>query len=160
MELRIGLKRGVCLIVASAILCAAVAIVGNLDMQRKNVAVSAAVEAENPIDRFRTERQQLRSMQKAQLNDIIHDGATDTDTADLARRQMLEILEHEEAELTIEGILSMRGFKNPVATVHNGSVNILIESELITKQESSVILELVCRETGAMSSDIKIIPIN
>ena len=112
------------------------------------------------LEKFRTERQQLRAMQKAQLNDIAHDAGADDETAALARRQLIEICAAEEQELTIEGILAARGFQDPIVTVHSGSVNVLIRAEMLTKQESCVILDLVCRETGATSGDIKIIPIN
>lgn len=158
---KISAKSALKMILLSVMLCFGVAVVGNLDMAKQAVEASAPVQQESrPIERFRTERQQLRAMQKAQLNDIIHDASTDAETADMARRQLLTLCDAEEKELTIEGVLAMRGFQNPVVTVHTGSVNVIIEAELVTKQESSVILDFVSRETGAMAGDIKIIPIN
>ena len=32
--------------------------------------------------------------------------------------------------------------------------------QVITRQESAAILELVCRETGAQAGNVKIIPVN
>lgn len=159
--MKISAKSALKMILLSVMLCFGVAVVGNLDMAKRAVEACTPVQQEDrPIERFRTERQQLRAMQKAQLNDIIHDASTDTETADMARRQLLTLCDAEEKELTIEGVLAMRGFQNPVVTVHAGSVNVIIEAELVTRQESSVILDFVCRETGAMAGDIKIIPIN
>lgn len=159
--MKISAKSALKMILLSVMLFFGVAVVGNLDMAKRAVEASTPVQQEDrPIERFRTERQQLRAMQKAQLNDIIHDASTDAETADMARRQLLTLCDAEEKELTIEGVLAMRGFQNPVVTVHAGSVNVIIEAELVTKQESSVILDFVSRETGAMAGDIKIIPIN
>lgn len=115
---------------------------------------------ETPIDAYKTAREQLRSMQKAQLNDIAHGADTDAELAAMAQRQLLDLCKREEQELNLEGILQMRGFSKPVAIVQDHSVNILIQTDLITQQDSRVILDLVCRETGISSGNVKIIPIN
>lgn len=158
MELRISAKTAVILILTAALICT-VALLAEKENETKYVQTSSLYETD-PIESFRTEREQLRAMQKAQLNDIAHDSAADAETAELARRQLIDLCACEEQELTIEGILSMRGFENPVVTVHNGSVNVLVSGKTLTQQQTSVILDLVCRETGAMSGDIKIIPVN
>lgn len=127
-----------------------------------NAAAVSGISREevNPIHEFKTLRQQLRSMQKAQLNDVAHSAQSDEELAAMAQRQLLLLCEREEDELTLEGILKIRGWKDPIVTVHEESVNVLVQAEMITQQESSVILELVCRETGIQSGNVKIIPIN
>ena len=125
-----------------------------------SVSADAYVQPENSTpEQFRTERQQLRSMQKAQLNEIIFSGA-DADTVDLAQRQLMDILTREEQENTLEGLLEIRGFQDAVVSVHRDSVSVLICADVLTQQESGVILDLVCRETGFLSGNIKIIPVN
>lgn len=109
---------------------------------------------------FKTLRQQLRGMEKAQLNDVVHDSETEHEIAQMARRQLLELCTREEQELTLEGVLSLRGYRDPVVTVHAESVNVILQCPSVSKQESSVILELVCRETGVQAGNVKIIPIN
>ena len=121
--------------------------------------VNAAVQ-EDAVTAFRTEREQLRAMQKAQLNEIVHGDGTEAEIAALAQRQLMELCSREEHELTLEGLLTLRGFDDPVVTVQSDSVNVLLRSELVTQQECSVILDLVCRETGVQSGNVKIIPIN
>lgn len=136
---------------------------GLQDMQR-NVAVHSEQisldEEADPIEEFRTTRQQLRAMQKAQLNDVAHDADTDAELAAMAKRQLLRLCEREEQELTLEGVLQLRGWEGAVVTVHENCVNVLLPAQTLTQQESSVIMELVCRETGIMSGNVKIIPIN
>ena len=122
--------------------------------------VIAPASEEDAVTVFRTEREQLRAMQKAQLNEIVHDDATEAEIAALAQRQLMELCSREEHELTLEGLLTLRGFDDPVITVQSDSVNVLLRRELITQQECSIILDLVCRETGVQSGNVKIIPIN
>lgn len=122
--------------------------------------VNAAVQEEDAVAAFRTEREQLRAMQKAQLNEIVHGDGSEPEIAALAQRQLMELCSREEHELTLEGLLTLRGFDDPVVTVQSDSVNVLLRAEFVTQQECSVILDLVCRETGVQSGNVKIIPIN
>lgn len=123
-------------------------------------SVEVKMKIEDSILQFRTARQQLRSMEKAQLNSVAHDTDSDEDLQAMAKRQLLRLCEREEKELTLEGLLELRGWGKNVVTVGEDSVNVLIATDLITQHESSVILEMVCRETGVMSGNVKIIPIN
>ena len=122
--------------------------------------VNAAVQEEDAVAAFRTEREQLRAMQKAQLNEIVHGDGSEPEIAARAQRQLMELCSREEHELTLEGLLTLRGFDDPVVTVQSDSVNVLLRAELVTQKECSVILDLVCRETGVQSGNVKIIPIN
>ena len=120
----------------------------------------APVTEVDAVVAFRTEREQLRAMQKAQLNEIMHDEAAEAEITALAQRRLMELCSREEHEMTLEGLLALRGFDNPVVTVQSDSVNVLLRAELVTQKECSVILDLVCRETGVQSGNVKIIPIN
>ena len=112
------------------------------------------------LDAFRTERQQLRQMQLNQLSEMIHAEDTEPEITVLARERQLELMDWSEKETTLEGVLKIRGFKDAVATVHEDSANIIIRAETVSKQEAAVILELVTRETGISSGNVKIIPVN
>lgn len=124
------------------------------------VVAEASTGEEDAIATFRLEREQLRAMQKAQLNEIIHSDASEAEIAALAQRQLMEICSREEHELTLEGLLAIRGFDDPLVTVQSDSVNVLLRTQAVTQQECSIILDLVCRETGVQSGNVKIIPIN
>ena len=124
------------------------------------VVAEASTGEEDAIATFRMEREQLRAMQKAQLNEIIHSDATEAEIAALAQRQLMDICSREEHELTLEGLLTLRGFDDPLVTVQSDSVNVLLRTQVVTQQECSIILDLVCRETGVQSGNVKIIPIN
>ena len=119
----------------------------------------AAVESTDEIEKFRTERQQLRQMQLSQLNEIIFSEDSEAEIVAMAQRRQLELMSWSEQETTLEGALALRGFKDALVTVHTDSVNVMIRAETITQQEASVILELVMRETGISGGNVKIIPI-
>lgn len=122
-------------------------------------APASSAPAADPIDAFLLERQQLRQMQIAQLNDLIEADAAEPEIVLRAQRQLMETLSNQEKETTIEGVLRMRGFSSAVATVHTDSVNVLVRAESLSQKETAVILELVLRETGVSGGNVKIIPI-
>ena len=150
---------------AFALIVAAFALVAawGISSMRANIEAGSAYtvpEETDPVSRFRTVRQQLRSMQKAQLSDIAHSADTDAELASMAQRQLMQLCAREEDEMILEGVLAMRGWENAVVTVHADSVNVILQAEMVTQQETSVILELVCRETGVQGGNVKIIPVN
>ena len=123
--------------------------------------VTANVQTESyadPVERYKSVREALRSAEKAQLNDIAH-GSADEELARMAQEQLILLCLRDEQESTCEAILEMRGFEAPVVTVHGESVNVILRAETLTSQQNAVIMEQVCRETGLCADNIKIIPI-
>ena len=117
-------------------------------------------EAADPLTAFRTERAQLRERQRAELNDIIHDTSTDPDTLSSAKRRLMELMDSERTETDIEGVLSARGFEETLVTVSATAVNVLVRGQTLDRRKTAVILDLVLRQTGVTSQNVKIIPIN
>lgn len=113
----------------------------------------------DPVKNFRSVRQSLRSLQKAQLNDVAHAVKADPEIRTMAQKQLLLLCEREEYETNLEGILQIRGWEGAVVTVRENAVNVLLKCEELSQQESSIIFDLVCRETGVNSANVKIIPI-
>ena len=154
--------------IMSAIIClsmlAAAAVALSWTWHVRTAAVTAGfaqtvTEHPDPLQRFRTEREQLRRRRQAELNDIIHDAKTDAETLALAQRQLMAQLSAEDAEVRLEGLLGARGFDGAVVSVSEGAVNVLIHRETITRQETAVILDLALRETGVSGGNVKIIPV-
>lgn len=151
-----------CFCAALALSCTAGFALGRHSVPQTTEAGVAAVSMHDTdaIESYRTERQQLRQMQLSQLSEIIHSENPDSEIIALAQQRQLELMEWSEQELTLEGILAMRNFKDAVVTVHTDSVNVMVRSESVSKQEAAVILELVTRETGISGGNVKIIPLN
>lgn len=149
-----------CIVLAvSCSLCYAWGRASAMDERRQQSAVSSPAAVDS-LEVFRTERQQLRQMQLSQLSEIIHSSNPDAKMIALAQQRQLELMNWSEQELTLESILAMRGFQDVVVTVHTDSVNVMVRSEAVSKQEAAVILELVTRETGISGGNVKIIPLN
>ena len=119
----------------------------------------ASVEARDPLDQFRLEREQLRAREAAQLNEIIYNEKSEADVVRMAQEQLLDLMNRADQEMTLEGLLRGRGFEDALVSVSGRSANVLIRKETVTRQESAVILELVMRETGLTGGNVKIIPI-
>ncbi len=65
-----------------------------------------------------------------------------------------------EKEVTIEGLLIAKGFTDAVVTLHEGSVNVVVDTAELTRQQAAQILDIVMRESGESSENIKIMPKN
>ena len=114
----------------------------------------AAVSIETSLSTFRTDRDAMRAMEKAQLNDIIHsDGAAEEVRTD-AQRRLMELMERQETETLLEGLLAVRGFCGESVE----SINALIDAPMVTAQESSAILDIICSQTDVKVGNVKIIP--
>lgn len=151
-----------CALVAALALGAACGYLGGVrDAQE---AVTASAPAVGPtadsMEAFRTERQQLRQMQLSQLNEIVYAENSSDEIVTRARARQMELMEWAEQEQTLEGVLSVRGFEDVLATVHGDSVNVLVRTDALTREQTAVILELVTRETGVSGGNVKIIPVN
>lgn len=121
---------------------------------------SMPVSAQASMEEFLVERALMREMQMEQLQAIVDDERTQEDVRASAQRRMLELLDWMEQETTIEGVLRARGFAQAVATVHEDSANVLVETSALSQEDANAILELVTRETGLLGGNIKIIPLN
>lgn len=145
-------------------MCAMAGFVVGLRFEKMDRVEDGSIETQSTqmdaLQEFRLERQQLRQMQKSQLNDIIYGGNADEEIISLAQQKLLELMTWEEQEMTLENVLDLRQFEDVVVTVHTDSVNVMVRSDGLNQQETAVILELVMRETGISGGNVKIIPIN
>ena len=100
----------------------------------------------------------MRAMEKAQLNDIIHsDGAAEEVRTD-AQRRLMELMERQETETLLEGLLAVRGFHGAMVSINGDCINALIDAPAVTAQESSAILDIICSQTDVQVGNVKIIP--
>ena len=93
------------------------------------------------------------------MNDIIHAPDGDGEIVALARKQLLDMLEHARQESTLEGILQSRGFEDALVSVSDSAANVLIRGDGPTHAQSAVILDLVMSQTGLTGGNVKIIPV-
>lgn len=132
---------------------------------RSEVQVNKSTQAtgemcRNPFDDFRSERNVSRQIQISQLNEMIHSGVDDPEILALAQRRLLDLLDHMERETNLEGMLRMRSFKDVIVAVSTDTANVFVKGDVLTQQQTAVILELVSREMKISGRNVKIIPIN
>lgn len=106
---------------------------------------------------YRVNRESQRQEEVAYLDSIIENEKSDMETIKEAQNQKIELVRVMEAELTIEGLLASGGFSQAIVTVKQGSVNVVINEESITKEQAAKILDIVRQETGEPAQNIKII---
>lgn len=111
------------------------------------------------ISAFRTDRDALRAMENAQLNDIIHsDGASSAVRTD-AQHRLMDLMDRQEMETMLEGLLAVRGFRGAIVSINGDCINALIDAPAVTAQEASAILDIICSQTDVQIGNVKIIPV-
>lgn len=127
----------------------------NADANAAPKAESAAVD-ENFFEAFRAERESTRTLEIEYLDEIIAAGANDSETLKDATEQKLRLVADMEAEFSAESMIRAKGFSDAAVTFHKGSVNVVIAAEELTSEEVAQILDIVKRETGEKTENIKI----
>lgn len=117
------------------------------------------VEPVQAMSDFYTDRALLRGDELDRLREIMADEGTPEEIRLAAGRRELALMDRSEKEAAIEAVLTARGYAPVVVTVQSDSVNVLIKTESLTRQDAQAILDLVMRETGVTGGNVKIIPL-
>ena len=97
-----------------------------------------------------------RSLEIEYLDEIIAASANDSETLKDATEQKLRLVANMEAEFSAESMIRAKGFSDAAVTFHKGSVNVVIATEELSSEEVAQILDIVKRETGEKTENIKI----
>lgn len=107
---------------------------------------------------FRLDRERVREKELASIESVINDENTDKEVLAKAQEQKIKVTSAMEKETTLEGLLKAKGFTEAVVTIRENSVNVVVEEAEIDEKKAAQILEIVQRETGEDSSNIKVLP--
>ena len=107
------------------------------------------------FESFRSERDTTRAQEIAYIDSIIEQGA-DAETMADAQQQKLSIVNHMEKEMTVESLLKAKGFSDAAVTLHAGSVNVVLSAETLSEEQVAQVLDIVVRETGEKTENVKI----
>ena len=127
---------------------------------RKTENTFAVAAPSDPILQFRTERQQLRSLQITELDEMINSDSVSPEVKRLAEEEKLSVLKRAETEESIGGVLRARGFKGAAVCSEDDLLTVMIYSLQPTESEISVIMDTISSITETGPENIKIIPIN
>ena len=156
-------RRTMTLLGVSLLLLAAVAanVIMNRNEQRTAQASTAAVSGSAPgaqgsfFDMYRSERDSVRTQELAYLDAIVAQGG-DEATLSEAQKQKMTLVGCMESELNTENLIRAKGFEEVIVSMHNGSVNVIVDADALTDEQVAQILDLVLRETGETAENIKV----
>ena len=61
-----------------------------------------------------------------------------------------------ESELNTENLIRAKGFEEVIVSMHNGSVNVIVDADALTDEQVAQILDIVLRQTGETAENIKV----
>lgn len=140
------------------------AVAANVIMNRneqKTAAANAAVSVSAPgaqgsfFDIYRSERDSVRTQELAYLDAIVAQGG-DEATLSEAQKQKMTLVGCMESELNTENLIRAKGFQEVIVSMHNGSVNVIVDADALTDEQVAQILDIVLRETGETAENIKV----
>ena len=119
------------------------------------VSVSAAGAQGSFFDIYRSERDTVRTQELAYLDAIVAQGG-DQATLSEAQKQKMTLVGCMESELNTENLIRAKGFQEVIVSMHNGSVNVIVDADALTDEQVAQILDIVLRETGETAENIKV----
>lgn len=149
---------GVCLLLLAAV---AANIIMNRNEQHIVAAETAAVSVSATgaqgsfFDIYRSERDSVRTQELAYLDAIVAQGG-DEATLSEAQRQKMTLVGCMESELNTENLIRAKGFREVIVSMHNGSVNVIVDADVLGDEQVAQILDIVLRETGESAENIKV----
>lgn len=130
------------------------------DVQSGNNEDEDTVAASSSFFRdYRFEREKERNSEIEYIKTIIlNNPDSDDEIIREAQAQLLEITSNMEAERAIENLIKAKGFNDVVVIMHTSNVNVIVDKPELAPEEVAAILDIVRRESGKDTENIKIIP--
>ncbi|MEI3424655.1 MAG: SpoIIIAH-like family protein [Christensenellales bacterium] len=125
-------------------------------MQCRRQRETALRQTKTSLKRSGRKRESTRLLEIEYLDEIIAASANDSETLKDATEQKLRLVANMEAEFSAESMIRAKGFSDAAVTFHKGSVNVVIAAEELSSEEVAQILDIVKRETGEKTENIKI----
>ena len=101
-------------------------------------------------------REQVRARSKETLNEIINNESVDAASKEAAVKSMMELTAIAEKENAAETLLMAKGFADPVVSITDGKVDVVINATGITDPERAQIEDIVKRKTEVGAENIVI----
>lgn len=105
-------------------------------------------------------REQIRAKNKETLNNIINNTNIDEAAKQEAIQSMIAMTAVSEKENAAETLLQAKGFADPVVSLTDGKVDVVINAAAITDPQRAQIEDIVKRKVGVAAEDIIITLLN
>ena len=108
----------------------------------------------------RLSREQIRSQNKADLQDIINNQELEDEQKQTAVNTMVSMTELTEKEAAAELLLEAKGFQNVVVNLTGETADIVVPNSQLSLAQRAQIEDIVKRKTGIAAEQIVITPLN
>lgn len=105
-------------------------------------------------------REQVRARSRETLNEIINNESVDAASREAAVKSMMELTAISEKENAAETLLMAKGFSDPVVSITDGKVDVVINAANITDPERAQIEDIVKRKTETSAENVVITLLN
>ena len=105
-------------------------------------------------------REQIRAKSKETLNEIINNESVDAASREAAVQSMMNLTAIAEKENAAETLLMAKGFADPVVSITDGKVDVVINAASITDPQRAQIEDIVKRKTETGAENIVITLLN
>ena len=105
----------------------------------------------------RVDRNKVRSERINSYREMINNPNHSEEARRAAENKLLELNERIEKEMEIEGLLKGRGHEEALAFIHDEAVDVIIQSENLTREEVAIIGDIIIKATEFSPGDLTII---
>mgnify|MGYP006292239439 CR=1 FL=1 len=106
---------------------------------------------------YRLEREKVRSKEIERYREIINSPNYGEAYKNKAQEKMLELTAQMEKEMEIESLIRARGYKDALAYIHKGSVDVIVKTQGLSEDDVTRIGDIIVKTTGLDFDDVTII---
>jgi stage III sporulation protein AH len=137
---------------------------GELDLNDDDTTPGEAVLASTTLDAgyfssAKITREQMRSRNRETLMMIIESPDVSDAEKKAATDSLIQLTNIAEKENSIEILLQAKGFDEAVVSIDDGDVEVIVNAESITEQQTAIIEDLVTRKADVTVDHITITPV-
>lgn len=105
---------------------------------------------------YRIERDRLRSERIDLLREVTKNGKNEDSSRQKAQDAIIKITIDRQKELEMENLIKAKGFSDALVFIHDNSVNAIVKTNTLSKEEVLQIADIISRSTGVRPEDITI----
>lgn len=141
--------------------CLLLLVTGGVNIYLNSIATddinaNAAISSSSFFINYRNDRTETRNQEILYLDAIISSDATSADAKSKAEAERLALVTNMDMIMTIENLISAKGFENVVVSASSGSINVIVETEGLTSAEVAQIVDVVKNNSSYSIDNIKI----
>ena len=118
---------------------------------------AAQTQDENFFEAFRTSREVSRAQTNQYLTQLIESDDSTYTAKREAEDEKIQLAKNIENEFLIEYALIAKGFSDAAVTISASGVNVVVQAETLSQQDTTVILDVVCRQLSCPASSVYIV---